>query len=85
MSKKGGGDGFYTQQFRCAVCGKVRYKNKAWIYKRGASPNVKFFCGYNCMSKWDKAEQEQKEAKKREKEAKKAEHDKARTATDKTL
>ena len=85
MSKKGGGDGIYTQKFKCAVCGKERFKNGSWIYKRLGYPNTKFFCGYNCMNKFDKAVKEQKEAKQREKEAKKAEHDKARAATDKAL
>ena len=85
MSKKGGGDGFYTQQFRCAVCGKVRYRNKAWIYKRGTSPKTKFFCGYNCMSKFDKEVQEEKEAKEKAREEKKKAYDKARAAANKAL
>ena len=79
MSKKGGGDGVYTQEFKCAVCGKVRYRNKAWVYKRGSSPKIKYFCGYNCMNQYDKKAETARKAKEEVKEAKKEKNDKART------
>lgn len=84
MSKKGGGDGVYTQQFTCYSCGKVAYKNGSWLYRRGESPNRKYFCGYNCMRAFDKEQERRKEEKKKEKEAKKAEHDKERSTADST-
>lgn len=79
MSKQGDYDGIYTRKFKCAVCGKARYRNTAWVYKRGSPPKIKYFCGYNCMNQYDKNAEAARKAKEEAKEAKKAKHDKART------
>lgn len=68
MGKFGGGDGIYTQEFKCAICGKKGYKNGRWLYRRSVNQKNIYFCGYNCMRKFDKAKEEEKavEAAKRE-------------------
>lgn len=54
--------GVYTEQFTCAQCGKTKYRNGAWTYKRkvatktakSKSKHYIYFCGYSCMRAWDK-------------------------------
>lgn len=54
------GHGLYTENFQCAQCGKIAYKNGTWAYRRnmsvnkGKSTKVIYFCGYGCMRAWDK-------------------------------
>ena len=53
---KGGGV-VYTDSFICAECGRLKYKNQSWAYKRKAwknhKPKLTYFCSYSCMRKWD--------------------------------
>ena len=55
---KPGGHGLYTEEFKCAQCGAVRYRNGSWAFKRmWYSKNHKcklYFCSYTCMRAWDK-------------------------------
>ena len=58
--------GIYTEGFQCAQCGKFRYKNAAWIYKRSVPAKKKgnyvviHFCSYGCMRAWDKEKERAK-------------------------
>lgn len=58
--------GIYTESFQCAQCGKFRYKNAAWIYKRSVPAKKKgnyvviHFCSYGCMRAWDKEKERAK-------------------------
>ena len=63
MGQFGGGDGIYTQEFKCAICGKRGYKNGQWLYRRSVVGKNIYFCGYGCMRKYDKAKEEEKAAK----------------------
>lgn len=54
MSKTlSGGEALYNTQFICACCGKSRYRNAQWAYKRKVKGLTKYFCSYSCMRKFD--------------------------------
>ena len=51
----------YTENFKCGECGKLKYKNDTWIYKRkGPKERLIYFCSYGCMRKWDKEHEKAK-------------------------
>lgn len=59
------GQGLYTENFQCAYCGKIAYKNGTWGYRRRVPSTKKkknlvtiYFCGYSCMRAWDKAHEQ---------------------------
>lgn len=54
MSDITSGGTYYGIEFKCAVCGKNKMRSKTWTYKRQGKHGNLYFCGWNCMSAYDK-------------------------------
>ena len=43
------------REHKCDCCGKGFILRPGWSYKKGTADNVKLFCSWSCLRKWEKA------------------------------